>query len=521
MNKMFFSLVLGTMTALSAPVPHRDAEQFIAKADRWDAGAPRLRGPAVFGATPGRQFVHPIPVCGSRDGLRLEAEPLPEGVLFDGARGVLTGRAAKGEYEIRVRAKNGLGEDARTCRLVVGEGKLALTPMMGWSSWNALTTHVTQRRIIAAAKGLVEKGLAARGYSYVNLDVGWEGERSDFYEGDGALKPNELFPDMKAMTDAVHALGLKAGIYSSPMVFCWGTGPGRHYRGCTDFPLDPAAMEGRPFVGVGKRHFEREDAAQWAAWGFDLLKYDWPRTDLANMNLMRDALDATGRDFVLQLCTDCSVTNAAGYAGRGQFLRGHDDSSDRWDRLSGVLRKGDAWAHVVGPGCWYDFDMFCLGRNTMERPFGEKDLDADGRLSADPKFDNRLTRDETIFAFAYWALFPTPLVLSCDLTSLDGMTLDLLSNDEMIAINQDYPAKMAAFEDRTDGVRVARRVLSDGRIAWGFFNTSDRTSSFTYPLGRVFALRDPLALRDLGAGDALDLSVPPHGVKVAVGRLSY
>ena len=160
--------------------------------------------------------------------------------------------------------------------------------------------------------------------------------------------------------------------------------------------------------------------------------------------------------------------------------------------------------------------MFALGRIVKHRASKPGDYDPDGRLSADTKFDNGLSRDETAFVFAYWALFPAPLFFSCDLTAMDDFTLALATNDELLEINQDYPARPATFEDRADGVRVARRRLSGGREALGFFNPSDAEAAFDWPFGRRRRLRDPLARRDLGAADMLSVRVPAHGVRLVV-----
>lgn len=147
---------------------------------KWNAGAPHFNGPKVFGATPGRFFHFTFPVRGSREGLRFSVEKgaLPEGVSLDAARGLLSGRAKKGEWAFTVKAANAEGSATRDFTLVVGEGKLMLTPQLGWDSWNAYANDITDEVIRKEARAMIETGLAARGYATVNIDAGWQGDRA-------------------------------------------------------------------------------------------------------------------------------------------------------------------------------------------------------------------------------------------------------------------------------------------------------------------------------------------------------
>ena len=223
--------------------------------------APRINGAAVFGVRPGNPVVYRLPVTGERP-MELAAKNLPEGLKFDPATQVLSGSVAVcGDYEIVFTAKNAKGAAERALTLKVGD-KICLTPALGWNSWNAFGNKVTASNVIAAAEALVSSGLADHGWSYINIDDCWQNycaesdrpcEQDDFVGparlADGTIATNRRFPDMKAMTDRIHALGLKAGIYSSP-------GPwtcARH---------------------TGSFGHEAQDAKTFADWGFDFLKYD-------------------------------------------------------------------------------------------------------------------------------------------------------------------------------------------------------------------------------------------------------
>jgi alpha-galactosidase len=207
---------------------------------------PAVHGPLVYGATPGRPFLYRIPATGAGP-LRFAAQGLPAGLRLDADTGIIMGQlAAEGTSDVVLKATNAEGSASRHLRIVAGKNKLALTPPMGWNSWNVWGTAVDDAKVRAAADWLVRSGLAAHGYDYVVIDDAWTSGR----DHKGELKPNEKFPDMKALADYIHSKGLKIGIYSSP-------GP----ETCGGFQ--------------GSYQHEAQDAATFARWGIDFLKYDW------------------------------------------------------------------------------------------------------------------------------------------------------------------------------------------------------------------------------------------------------
>ena len=390
----------------------------------------------------------------------------------------------------------------------------APTPPMGWTSWNAFTTDVDQELVETTAKALVEKGLAAHGYIYVNVDSCWQGNRSA--KGTLALQPNGRFPDMAGMVQRIHALGLKAGIYSTPMVHAWGSRDNLLLLGSTGYPLDPKYFHPY-FGGCGQRGFEEVDARQFAQWGFDWLKYDWNRTEPYHTRIMREALDKTGRDIVLQVCTGCKVSNAVEYASCCELVRGNTDTRDDWAHLRDrVMKRCDPWLKHIRPGFWYDLDMLALGAMRIRRDEKTVHPARPGERPA-KELLNRMTQDEQTSHFAWWAIIPMPLFLSCDIANIDDFTLSLVTNDDLIAINQDYPAKPASFEDIEGGKRrIWTRELSDGRKALGFFNLAEDEWRVEHPLAGMNGVRDALAKRDLGGKDRIEVVLRPHACKVYV-----
>ena len=206
---------------------------------------PQINNPLVYGARPGNPFLMPVMASGKRP-MAYGAQGLPEGLELDPRTGLITGRVpAEGDFRVLLTAENALGKAEREILLKIGP-QIALTPPMGWNSWNCWGFSVDDAKVRDAARAMHEK-LLAYGWTYVNIDDGWP---ADTRSADGRLLPNEKFPDFKGLSDYVHSLGLKFGIYSSP-------GP----TTCGNYP--------------GSYRHELTDARTWAEWGVDYLKHDY------------------------------------------------------------------------------------------------------------------------------------------------------------------------------------------------------------------------------------------------------
>ncbi|MCK5766635.1 MAG: NPCBM/NEW2 domain-containing protein, partial [Bacteroidales bacterium] len=207
---------------------------------------PRINGPVIFGANAGNQFLYKIPATGERP-IKFSVKGLPQGLTVFEETGLIRGKTpANGTYEVTLIAENELGKDEKKFKIIVGQG-LALTPPLGWNSWNVWGLSVDQQKVKIAASAMSAVGLADHGWTYINIDDGWEAaERTK----EGLLLPNEKFPDMEKLAADIHNLGLKLGIYSSP-------GP----MTCGGY--------------LGSYEHEMLDAKTWASWGIDYVKYDW------------------------------------------------------------------------------------------------------------------------------------------------------------------------------------------------------------------------------------------------------
>ena len=490
---------------------------FAAKRIPFDQGAPFINGPAVFGLTPGKVCFYVFPVRGETPvSFRIEGR-LPQGIVFDPAAGKLSGvTSEEGDFPLLVTASNRHGDAEKAFTLKVHHGMTGLAPLLGWTTWNAMDRWLNQEKVLRQAHFLKKLGLAARGYAYVNLDSGWQGgkRRLDTL----ALIPNERFPDMAALVRDIHSLGLKAGIYSTPMVIAWGSNPEELFRGSTDYPIDLSLWmqtdergyakgigKNGNFGGIGKNGREREDAKQWAEWGFDYLKDDWPECDLEHVRRMKEALLATDRDFIYSLTTHCSPRLADEYKKYGNMFRDNNDNLTCWDSVQATLRTSDAWLPHTGPGAWYDLDMLAIG---PVHPYA---------------FKTALTHDETLFCFSAWTLLSSPVQLSCNFDTVDDFTLDVFSNEDLLAVNQDITARTVMIRNETvydhsgaviREIRVYRKALAGGRAAYGFFNLSETEQRLDFPLEREMPVYDCWARSALGKTDLLRMNLPRHGARV-------
>jgi alpha-galactosidase len=362
----------------------------------------------------------------------------------------------------------------------------AATPPMGWNSWNWFADKVTDQDVRKAADLIVTSGMRAAGYVYVNIDDTWEGER----DATGVIHPNAKFPDMKALADYVHSRGLKLGIYSSP-------GP----LTCANF--------------AGSYGHEQQDAATYAGWGVDYVKYDLCSfrdvldkagiTDLderdrrirAAYAKMHEAIVATGRPMVYSLCQygfDSVWTWGASVG--ANLWRTTGDTSTDYDRIVVIALTQIGLGRYAGPGHWNDPDILEVG-------------------------NGKLTHDEDQSHMTLWAMLAAPLLAGNNLTRMSDAVRDVLTNREVIAIDQDPLGSQVRVIRQEGPVLIWSRPLADGSLAFAVFNIgTDRASLRGLQRDVLQAGAPPGAVaRDLWAGRTLKslrdldgLTVPSHGV---------
>ena len=412
--------------------------------------SPRINSPKIFGATPGNPFMYTIATTGARP-MQFSADNLPKGLSLSAQTGIITGYIKQaGNYQVKLQAKNKFGEASQILRIQIGD-TIALTPPIGWNGWNAWEANLDRGKVMASADAMVGKGLRDHGWSYINIDDSWQGIRTG---PDTALQPNDKFPDIKGMVDHIHSLGLKAGIYSTPYMASYGG----YVGASSDLPAggetkEQIAKNKQPFHKIGNYQFEKNDARQMAAWGFDFLKYDW-RIDIPSTERMSKALKKSGRDIVYSLSNNAPFEKAGDWARLSNMYRTGPDIKDSWTSLFLTTFSLDKWAPYSGHGHWADPDMMIVGE-----------------VAIGPVLHpTRLTPDEQYSHISIFSLLAAPMLIGCPIERLDSFTLNLLSNDEIIEINQDPLGKPARLVANENGVQVWLKPMEDGSYAAGLFN---------------------------------------------------
>jgi alpha-galactosidase len=349
---------------------------------------------------------------------------------------------------------------------------VAATPPMGWNSWNHFACKVTAADVRGAADAIASNGMKDAGYIYVNIDDCWEGTRDDR----GGIRPNDKFGDMKALVDYVHSKGLKAGIYSSP-------GP----KTCAGYE--------------GSYGHEEKDAQQYADWGFDYLKYDWcsaekvyQRSQMVEVyKKMHDALVRTGRPIVFSLCQyGYDRVWRWGSSVGGNLWRTTEDISDHYDRMSVIGFDQDGLESHAGPGHWNDPDMLEVGNGGMNH-------------------------DEYITHMSLWVLLAAPLLAGNDLSKMTPETLAILTNQEVVAVDQDAKGVQGRRIAQEGPLEVWAKPLADGSVAVGLFNRGESENPVTVRFKDVgvrttVKVRDLWNHKDLGSyNDTYTATIPRHG----------
>lgn len=477
---------------------------------------PKINSPKVYGVRPGSPVQFIIPATGDRP-MSFSASGLPSGLKIDTKTGIITGRIAKaGSYAVTLGAKNAKGTAEKKLRLECGD-VIALTPTMGWNSWNCFAGEVSADKVKRAAEAMVKSGLINHGWTYINIDDFWQNHRDSkdeslrgkFRDEAGNIIPNKRFGDMKPLADYVHSLGLKIGLYSSPGPWTCG--------GC-----------------AGSYGYEKQDAESYAKWGFDYLKYDWcsygnvinglPENDpykvsslsynggsvlataMKPFEVMGTYLREQPRDIIFSVCQYgmSDVWKWGGSVG-GNCWRTTNDITDTWVSVKNIALSQDAAAPYAKPGNWNDPDMLVVGTVGWGNPHPSK-----------------LKPDEQYLHISLWSLFSAPLLIGCDMEILDEFTLNLLTNDEVIEVNQDPLGKQATCLQTIGEVRIYKKDLEDGSYAVGFCNFGNDISTLSYVdfskigINGTCTVRDLWRQKNLTTIDTksahLPLTIPAHGV---------
>jgi alpha-galactosidase len=326
---------------------------------------------------------------------------------------------------------------------------VAPTPPMGWNSWNHFAGRIDDQIVREQAKAMATSGMKKAGYQYIVIDDTWAGDR----DAQGFIQPNKKFPDMKALADYVHSLGLKFGIYSSPAA-----------KTCAGY--------------TGSRDHVQQDAETYAKWGVDYLKYDWcqrpgdPERLKAAYEEMHQALLKTGRPIVYSLCEYgwFQVWRWGASVG-GNLWRTTGDVSDNYWAMSNIGFSQNGLQTFASPGHWNDPDMLEVGNGGMSE-------------------DGYRTQ------MSLWSILAAPLMAGNDLTKMTPYTIELLTNPEVIAVDQDPLGKQGYRVAEEGPLEVWMKPMSDGSKVVGLFNRQSTADPMTLNFDQI-GIQGDATIRDL------------------------
>jgi alpha-galactosidase len=347
---------------------------------------------------------------------------------------------------------------------------LAQTPPMGWNSWNKFACNVSEQLIRETADAMVSSGMQAVGYQYVNIDDCWQVSRDA--EGTIVADPNRFPSGIKALADYVHGKGLKLGVYTDA-----GT----------------LTCQKRP----GSLSHELQDAKTYAAWGIDYVKVDWCHAEGLDPEVQyakfRDALAQAGRPIVFSICNWGVKAPWTWGPVTGNLWRTTGDINDTWDRMSVIGFSQNGLEKFAGPGHWNDPDMLEVGNGGMKP-------------------------DEYRVHMALWALLAAPLLAGNDLRSMTPETKDILTNSEVIAVDQDAKGVQGHRIWDEGPLEIWSKSLANGNDAVGLFNRGESELKITLDF-KTLGISGPAKLHDLWqhkdlgvVQDAFTAMVPKHGV---------
>jgi len=507
-------------------------EQIIAAVNAGDA--PRFNDARILGVRPGMPFLHSLAVTGARP-VTFSAKKLPAGLTLDPQTGIITGMLKnKGAFTFTASAKNSAGKAAAKIKIVCGD-TLALTPPMGWNSYDAFGDNVVESEVLANARYLAEK-LQPVGWDTVVVDYCWsdpgahDNNRNARANAPLAMDqcgrllpaPNR-FPSavdgagFKPLADAVHALGLKFGIHvmrgiprnslkanlpieSSNFTAADAANTNDKCVWCPD-------MFGVKSNAAGQAWYD-SCARLWAGWGVDYIKVD----DLSQpyhapeIEMIHHAIGQCGRSIVFSTSPGPTpVSRAAHIMANANLWRVSGDFWDDWKSLNHEFALGVRWHDFVGPGHWPDADMLPVGHLSV------------GHRSVGPDRFTRFTRDEQLTHISLWCLLPSPLMLGANLPDNDEWTAALLTNPEVLAVNQDPLGKPARrILEPSEPAETWVKPLADGSCAVGFFNTTDQPvkmevlwRNLGFPSSPK--VRDLWLRKDLGRQKKFAADLPAHG----------
>jgi alpha-galactosidase len=549
LSRSWTTFVLGVSSALSCgrmPAMLQDPSTRISA--REPGPTPQIHGATLVGFRAGTPFVHRAAATGSAP-LAFEATGLPAGSSIDASTGIISGTVtAEGEYTVLLRVSNALGAAERELTMRVGDA-LALTPPMGWNSYDSFDDAVSESQFLEQAAWLRDN-LQPFGWNTVVIDFRWydpnapdsdqSAENPQLrIDDNGRLQPApNRFPSsaggagFRAIADQVHAWGLQFGIHIMRGI------PRRAVS--ANLPIAGSAFTAADAVRASSDNgytcvwnsdmFGVQGAtpagqawydsifAQYAEWGVDFVKVDdATKNRPANLveyhqsevEAIQKAIHASGRSMVLSLSPGESLVSSASHlAGWANMWRMSDDFWDRWENLEHTFTLAARWEKFGGSAHWPDADMLPLGHLGPHCPVGGVDR------------ETRFTENEQVLMMTLWAVLPSPYMLGANLVQSadDTFLMALLRNEEVLAVHQDALGAKARAVPRDASQAIWQRQLVNGSVAVGLFNRTSLDQTLSVSLGELgiaerSRVRDAWLRSDLPTvdpGGSLRVRVPGH-----------
>ncbi len=483
--------------------------------------------------------------------MKFAVRRLPPGLTFDAGSGIVSGSIQKsGEYKIEAHGENAAGKADAEIRVLCGD-RLALTPPMGWNSYDAFGDSVLESEVLANAAWLKEH-LQPFGWDTVVVDFRWYDSKADgiriqnpegitIDEYGRCIPPEKRFPSaangagFKPLADRIHSMGLKFGIhimrgiprtavsrnlpihgskFTAAEAVRSADDPARECRWNRDmYGVDATTAAGKAWYA--------DIARQYAGWGVDYIKCDdianlergTERYPQAEVEALSDGLRASGRSIVLSLSPGPALLDRAEHLRQFAHLwRVSGDFWDNWRALNRNFELISSWLAYAGPGHWPDADMIPLGHICQRN------------CDVHPDRWTRFSRDEQLTLMSLWSLAPSPLMLGMNLPDNDEWTTALLTNPEVLAVNQD--PRGAAARRNTDAflnVETWMKQLVDQSFAVGFFNRTDQPARIDVPWARLGLPADPQVRdlwgrKNLGRQKQFVAELPPHGCALLLAK---
>jgi alpha-galactosidase len=526
--------VLSAQTVSSNTNSTARDEQIIAAVNSTTTGKPQFNGAKVVGIHPNTPLLFSLPVSGARP-ISFSARNLPAGLTLDPQIGIIAGTLMeKGEFVFTACAKNSFGSAKTKVKIICGDN-LALTPPMGWNSYDAFGDNVVESEMLANAHYVAEK-MQPVGWNFIVVDYCWSDPGA--HDNNRNARKNaplaadnfgRLFPatnrfpsaiggaGFKPLADSIHGMGLKFGIHvmrGIPRNSVYANLP----IADSNFTAADAAdtnskcfwcpdMFGVSSNAAGQAWYD-SCAKLWASWGVDYIKVDDLSRPyhLAEIEMIRRAIDKSGRSIIFSTSPgETPVADAEHISAHANLWRVSDDFWDNWKSLDHEFTFAARWKNFAGPGHWPDADMLPVGHLSV----AHRSVGADRWT--------HFTHDEQLTHISFWSLLPSPLMVGANLPDNDAWTLALLTNPEVLAVNQDeLGAAAQRMTNAIVGAEIWTRKLADKSVAIGIFNRGTNALPVNFAwrdlnFGSRPNVRDLWLLKDLPRAKNFSAEIPSHG----------